>query len=345
MERSLLTGMPLDRVSAAIASVDFSLPRRPCARRGGVAPRSEPSTRTARIAGGYVMESRAGPLPQRARLRFQEPVPEHHSHLQPRSADLVPPRPIGAGIALVAPNGARFRRDVRGILPELVATLADGARGGQARAATASRRNAIKILMNSMYGVLGAGASRLFSPAVANAITHFGQLLIRLAAEVRRSAGYRVIYGDTDSLFVDAGGSRRRARAGAAPSVCAVAIGAAVAAPVRERLAARAFSSSSSRSSTGASSCPRCAAARSAARSATPACSWRRTAASTSSSSASSRCGAIGAEVSKRFQRGLLELVFHDRPVESFVREFVADAARRALRRRRSSTGRRCART
>ena len=33
-------------------------------------------------------------------------------------------------------------------------------------------------------------------------------------------------------------------------------------------------------------------------------------------------------EVSKRLQRGLLELVFHDRPVEDFVRQFVADLRR-----------------
>jgi DNA polymerase-2 len=53
-----------------------------------------------------------------------------------------------------------------------------------------------------MYGVLGSGASRLFAPQVANAITSFGQHLIQFAAEAARRRGLEVIYGDTDSLFV-----------------------------------------------------------------------------------------------------------------------------------------------
>ena len=44
-----------------------------------------------------------------------------------------------------------------------------------------------------------------------------------------------MIYGDTDSLFVDAGGSGRRARAGAAPSICAARSARRSAASVRER--------------------------------------------------------------------------------------------------------------
>ena len=74
-----------------------------------------------------------------------------------------------------APNGARFRRDVPGIIPELLTTLA-AEREQAKRAGNGVKANAIKILMNSFYGVLGAGASRLFSPDVANAVTSFGQL-------------------------------------------------------------------------------------------------------------------------------------------------------------------------
>src|SRR6185503_18106656 len=62
-----------------------------------------------------------------------------------------------------------------------------------------------KILMNSLFGVLGAPASQLFSPVVANAITVAGQHVIRLAAGAVERRGFRVIYGDTDSLFVDPG--------------------------------------------------------------------------------------------------------------------------------------------
>jgi DNA polymerase-2 len=61
----------------------------------------------------------------------------------------------------------------------------------------------VKILMNSLFGVLGSPISRLFSPDVANAITLAGQHVIRVAAEAVRELGHEVIYGDTDSLFVD----------------------------------------------------------------------------------------------------------------------------------------------
>src|SRR5205085_12467614 len=44
-----------------------------------------------------------------------------------------------------------------------------------------------------------------FSPAVANAIRLAGQHVIRRAAAAVEALGHRVIYGDTDSLFVDAG--------------------------------------------------------------------------------------------------------------------------------------------
>jgi DNA polymerase-2 len=56
-----------------------------------------------------------------------------------------------------------------------------------------------------MFGVLGSPASRLFSPAVANAITAAGRHVTALAARIVAGFGHTVIYGDTDSVFVDAG--------------------------------------------------------------------------------------------------------------------------------------------
>ncbi len=100
------------------------------------------------------------------------------------------------------PGGATFRR-APGILPELVARLwreRDAARA----AGNGLAAHAIKILMNSLYGVLAATSCRFFSPEIANAITLTGQYLIHLAADEVRRLGYAVIYGDTDSLFVDA---------------------------------------------------------------------------------------------------------------------------------------------
>src|SRR5204862_7040093 len=91
----------------------------------------------------------------------------------------VPSRAAEPGVR--TPAGAVFRREEPGILPELVARL--GKERARARAAgNAIAAQATNILMNSLFGVLGSPASRLFSPAVANAITTAGQHVIRLAA-------------------------------------------------------------------------------------------------------------------------------------------------------------------
>jgi DNA polymerase-2 len=102
--------------------------------------------------------------------------------------------------ALVAPNGARFSRE-ESILPGLLAQLASQRDGAKARGDRHADQ-AIKLLMNAMFGVLGATACRFFDPAVANAITTFGQQTLRWTQQAFEAQGLRVLYGDTDSVFV-----------------------------------------------------------------------------------------------------------------------------------------------
>ena len=60
--------------------------------------------------------------------------------------------------------------------------------------------------MNSFYGVLGTSACRFYNPALANAITGMGRELLLWSKQWFESAGYPVLYGDTDSLFVQSDG-------------------------------------------------------------------------------------------------------------------------------------------
>ena len=62
--------------------------------------------------------------------------------------------------------------------------------------------HAIKILMNSFYGVLGTPACRFFNPALANSITGTGREILLWSKRWFEAAGFSVLYGDTDSLFV-----------------------------------------------------------------------------------------------------------------------------------------------
>jgi DNA polymerase-2 len=59
--------------------------------------------------------------------------------------------------------------------------------------------------MNSFYGVLGTEACRFADERLVNAITGFGRELLLWAQRWFEERGYRVLYGDTDSLFVESG--------------------------------------------------------------------------------------------------------------------------------------------
>jgi DNA polymerase-2 len=108
---------------------------------------------------------------------------------------------LGEGDPIVAPNGAAFARR-RGILTEILDEIMPR-RDEAKRAGDAVKSHAIKILMNSFYGVLGTPACRFYDPRLANAITSFGREVLLWCKERIEAEGHRVLYGDTDSLFVE----------------------------------------------------------------------------------------------------------------------------------------------
>src|SRR5262249_7372557 len=60
--------------------------------------------------------------------------------------------------------------------------------------------------------VLGAASCRFFDPAIANAITGFGQEILHRTRDAFQAAGVAVLYGDTDSVFVQLGAGGGDAR-------------------------------------------------------------------------------------------------------------------------------------
>lgn len=216
VERSLLTGMPLDRVSASIASFDF-LYLTELHARGLVAPSVEPDQPGAWTQGGTVLESEPGLYRQVAVLDYRSLYPNLIRTFRLDPLSLVPPdaspaeTPTESTEDLVrAPNGARFRRG-GGILPELLDRLFPAREAALARGDELAA-TAIKILMNSFYGVLASTRCRFYSPETANAITGFGQEILHWTEDALERRGRRVLYGDTDSLFVAlVGGTREQA--------------------------------------------------------------------------------------------------------------------------------------
>jgi DNA polymerase-2 len=227
VRRSRLTGMPLDRVGASIASFDFLYLSR-LRRRGRVAPTvgSEGESQGGALeptAGGAVLDPAPGLYGNVLAFDFKSLYPSliRTFNIDPLGLVHDPP-PDGTGDLIRAPNGACFRREpgiLPGLLEELFPQREEARRRGDAIGA-----HAIKILMNSFYGVLATPACRFYSSAVANAITHFGQWALHWARDRVEETGRRVLYGDTDSLFVLAGprgpdGAEEALRAG--PALCA----------------------------------------------------------------------------------------------------------------------------
>ncbi len=200
IERSLLSGMPLDRVSASIASFDqLYLPE--LNRRGRVAGCVDASRKAAGLGGGAVLDGSPGLADDVALFDFKSLYPSliRTFHLDP----LAFAEGRDDTDAVRAPNGARFSR-CDAILPELIERMMERREAAKARGDRHADQ-AIKIMMNSLYGVLGASACRFFEPDIANAITSFGQQTLRWTRDAFEAAGTRVIYGDTDSVFVELG--------------------------------------------------------------------------------------------------------------------------------------------
>lgn len=195
VERSRLTGMPLDRVGASVASFDrLYLPE--LGRRGIVAPSADPGREPAPVHGGALLEPRPGLYRDVAVFDWRSLYPSliRTFHLDPLAHARA-----GEG-ALVAPNGARFDRG-DAILPALIERLQERREAAQGRGDVHARQ-AIKIIMNALFGVLGTPACRFFDPEIANAITSFGQQTLHWSREAFEATGVEVLYGDTDSVFV-----------------------------------------------------------------------------------------------------------------------------------------------
>lgn len=114
----------------------------------------------------------------------------------------------------IAPEvGYKFLKEPDGIYREPVKRLLEDRakikkfikslpEGSPERRALEAQEKAIKVVANAMYGYLGWPSSRWYMREIAEAITAWGRYIINRSAEIARSMGLDVIYGDTDSLFL-----------------------------------------------------------------------------------------------------------------------------------------------
>ena len=115
---------------------------------------------------------------------------------------------------IVSPNGVRFlsKEKKEGLIPRILENLMKDrleAKNKMKNAKTEEERNyynglqeAIKVLMNSFYGVLASSFYRFTNPNIGASITAFARANIKGVIETLEKEGHDVIYSDTDSVFV-----------------------------------------------------------------------------------------------------------------------------------------------
>lgn len=199
LERATVTGLSADRSGGSVAAFSWLyLPRMHRAgyvapNLGDVAPQASP--------GGYVMDSQPGLYDSVLVLDYKSLYPSIIRTF------LIDPVGLIEGLAdqddqrtLPGYVGARFSREHH-CLPEIVRQLWQG-REQAKRDHNQPLSQAMKIIMNAFYGVLGAPGCRFFDARLASSITLRGHDIMHRTRELIEAEGYPVIYGDTDSTFV-----------------------------------------------------------------------------------------------------------------------------------------------
>ncbi|WP_256853062.1 DNA polymerase II [Pantoea sp. Fr+CA_20] len=199
LERAAVNGLAVDRHGGSVAAfshlyiprmhrVGFVAPNP-----GDVAPEASP--------GGYVMDSRPGLYDSVLVLDYKSLYPSIIRTF------LIDPVGLIDGLAHPADTDsvtgfreARFSRTTH-CLPAIVEQIWQG-RETAKQQGNKPLSQALKIIMNAFYGVLGTSACRFFDPRLASSITLRGHAIMQQTRELIEAEGYDVIYGDTDSTFV-----------------------------------------------------------------------------------------------------------------------------------------------
>ncbi|MFH2114924.1 MAG: DNA polymerase domain-containing protein, partial [Spirochaetota bacterium] len=197
--RSVLTGLDLERAWTSVPAFErvygFALRSR------GILPVAPGNPQVGGAAGGLILAPRPGLFDGVIVFDFRSLYPSIIRTFNVDPVALL--RSSGGGDDLVAPNGARFARE-RGVLPEVVDEWT-ALRTAAIEAGDAPKAYVLKILQNAFYGVLGSPACSWADDRLAGAITGYGHEILKATRDWFTQAGYEVLYGDTDSVFIRVG--------------------------------------------------------------------------------------------------------------------------------------------
>jgi DNA polymerase-2 len=199
LERASVTGLAADRSGGSVAAFEhLYMPM--MHRQGFVAPNLG-DIAGENSPGGFVMDSQSGLYDSVLVLDYKSLYPSIIRTFLIDPVGLVEGTRDGADeTAVDGFRGGRFSRH-KHCLPAIVKQIWDG-RDAAKREQNKPLSQALKIIMNAFYGVLGSSGCRFFDPRLASSITLRGHEIMHLTRKLIEEKGYQVIYGDTDSTFV-----------------------------------------------------------------------------------------------------------------------------------------------
>tara|TARA_B100000035_G_scaffold149946_1_gene127786 strand:+ start:6098 stop:8680 length:2583 start_codon:yes stop_codon:yes gene_type:complete len=172
------------------------------------------------ITGGYVHDVEAGLHPWIAVLDFKSMYPSimiGHNICYTTRIDPAQPNPPAEGQYHTSPIESKFRlaEDRKGMVPALLEDLmaqrdehkaaikvAKTSGDGVAEDFHDAMQYAVKILMNSFYGVFASGFYRFTHRDLGSSITAWARQNIKTIIAAVEKEGHGVVYSDTDSIFV-----------------------------------------------------------------------------------------------------------------------------------------------
>jgi DNA polymerase I len=216
VQLSSLVSLPLDHVGTAAAGfrVEWFLIKR-THKLGELVPRRiEQPYRP--YAGGLVLQPKPGLHENIAVLDFKSMYPNIMItyNLSPDTY-VAPKEPEPAGGVYVAPEVKhKFRKEPPGFYKEVLTYLIgvrDEIRPRMKKLQSKSteyrvldaRQKAVKVITNASYGYAGWTGARWYVKPVAEAAAAWGRHTILTAIEMAGKDGLQVVYGDTDSIFIE----------------------------------------------------------------------------------------------------------------------------------------------
>ncbi|MDP6661596.1 MAG: DNA polymerase domain-containing protein [Candidatus Thalassarchaeaceae archaeon] len=189
-------------------------------RRGVAVPNTNQGPRKRdRIAGGYVHEVEPGVAPWVVVLDFKSMYPSIMISNNICSTTLVRDDSEDGSHSVSPTTNTRYisKEERFGLVPQLLEGLMDSRDRHKTALAKANEEGdeaeaflqdqlqyAVKILMNSFYGVFASNFYRFTHPSLGASITEWARHNIRGIISGLETDGYDVVYSDTDSIFVRA---------------------------------------------------------------------------------------------------------------------------------------------